>query len=167
MHIRSPAPPLMVALLASTFVVVDSAMAQNVTKTLTPEALTWTNNPALPKGFESVILIGDPTTVGEVVVQRIRLPAHAQVPPHTHPFAETITVISGSAGFGLGDKVETSGEMLRAGGFFAHPANDPHYVWTDAEGAIVQIQFIAPGGIDYIDPADDPRKKSLPTSLLS
>lgn len=68
-------------------------------------------------------------------------------------------MISGSVGFGLGDKVETSGKMLKAGGFFAHPAKDPHYVWPRDEGAIVQIQFIAPGGIDYIDPAEDSRKK--------
>jgi hypothetical protein len=149
----------MVALLAPTFVVVDSAMAQNATKTLAPEALTGTNNSALPKGFESVTLIDDPTKVGEVVIQRIRLPTHALVPPHTHPFADTITVISGSVGFGLSDKVETSGKMLRADGFFTHPGKDSHYVWTHDEGAIVQIHFIAPGGIDYIDPAEDPRKK--------
>ena len=48
---------------------------------------------------------------------------------------------------------------MKAGGFYAHPANDPHYVWAGNEGAIVQVQFIAPGGITYLNPADDPRKK--------
>jgi hypothetical protein len=28
------------------------------------------------------------------------------------------------------------------------------------EGAIIQKQFIGPGGIEYVNPADDPRKKS-------
>jgi hypothetical protein len=83
MDFQSLIRPLMVALLAPTFVVVDSAMAQNATKTLAPEAQTWMNNSAVPKGFESVTLIGDPTKVGAVVVQRIRLPVHALVPPHT------------------------------------------------------------------------------------
>ena len=27
------------------------------------------------------------------------------------------------------------------------------------EEAIIQVQFIGPGGIDYSNPADDPRKK--------
>ena len=31
--------------------------------------------------------------------------------------------------------------------------------WTGDEQAILQVQFIGPGGIDYINPADDPRKK--------
>jgi hypothetical protein len=28
------------------------------------------------------------------------------------------------------------------------------------EEAILQVQFTGPGGIDYINPADDPRKKT-------
>ena len=34
-----------------------------------------------------------------------------------------------------------------------------HYAWTGKEEAILQVQFIGPGGIDYVNPADDPRKK--------
>jgi hypothetical protein len=33
-------------------------------------------------------------------------------------------------------------------------------LWTGSEGAILQVQFIGPGGIDYVNPADDPRKKT-------
>ena len=127
------------SLLVTTAMLAGPATAQNVTKLLAPETLTWSNNPALPKGLESVTLIGDPTKAGEMVVQRIKLPAHALVPPHTHSFAETVTVISGSVGFGMGDRVQTNGTMTKAGGFYAHPAKDPHYVWTGDEGAIVQI----------------------------
>jgi len=92
--------------------------------------------------------------------QRGKLPANYQVPPHTHPYAETITVLSGSVGFGTGDKFDpTKGEMLKAGAFYAQPAKHPHFVWTGNEEAVVQVQFIGPGGIDYSNPADDPRKK--------
>ena len=159
MHIQSSVRSRMVASLLAAVASTSSATAQTATTLLSPEALTWTKNPALPKGFESVTLLGDPTKAGEMVVQRIKLPAHALVPPHTHPFAETVTVISGTVGFGMGNKVDKAGKMLPPGGLYAHPAKDPHYVWTGDEGAIVQIQFIAPGGIDYINPADDPRKK--------
>jgi hypothetical protein len=40
-----------------------------------------------------------------------------------------------------------------------HPAKHPHYAWTGNEEAVLQVQFVGPGGIDYINPADDPRKK--------
>ncbi|MGA6931209.1 MAG: cupin domain-containing protein, partial [Pseudolabrys sp.] len=105
------------------------------------------------------ILVGDPTKAGGVVVQRVSFPANYVVPPHTHPYAETVTVISGSVGFGNGEKLDKTGPLAKAGGFLANPAKHAHYVWTGNEPAIVQVQFIGPGGIDYINPADDPRKK--------
>jgi hypothetical protein len=39
------------------------------------------------------------------------------------------------------------------------PANQAHFVWTGDEEAVVQVQFVGPFGINYINPADDPRKK--------
>jgi hypothetical protein len=159
MHIQSPARSMLIGSLLAVVALVDGPAAQTTTTLPSPEALIWTNYPALPKGFESVTLVGDPTKAGDIVVQRIKLPAHALVPPHTHPFAETVTVISGGVGFAMGEKVDISGKMLPEGGLYAHPARDPHYVWTGDEDTIVQIQFIALSGIDYINPADDPRKK--------
>src|SRR5262249_39771458 len=102
----------------------------------------------------------DPSKTGEMVVVRVKLPAHFHIPPHTHPYAEYDTVISGSIGFGMGEKFEPKGEMFKAGSFFAQPPRHVHYVWTGDEGAIIQAQFIGPASIDYIDPADDPRKKT-------
>jgi hypothetical protein len=31
--------------------------------------------------------------------------------------------------------------------------------WTGNEEGILQVQFVGAGGIDYVNPADDPRKK--------
>jgi quercetin dioxygenase-like cupin family protein len=127
---------------------------------LTPDALTWKEHSNVPKGGQVVILAGDPTKAGEVVVQRLRFPPNYHVPPHTHPFAEFGTVISGSFGSGVGEKFERKGELLKAGSFWMHPAKHAHYGWTGNEGAIIQINFIGPGGIEYVNPADDPRKKT-------
>jgi quercetin dioxygenase-like cupin family protein len=148
-------------LTAAVIASVGSAWAQDGMKqtTVMPEALTWKDNPAIPNGGQIAILIGDPTKAGEVVVQRVQFPAYYQVPPHTHPYAETVTVITGSVGFGMGEKFEKKGELGKVGALFANPAKHAHYVWTGDEPAIVQVQFIGPGGIDYINPADDPRKK--------
>ena len=46
----------------------------------------------------------------------------SRVAPHTHPYAEAVTVISGTLGHGMGDKVEATGELLKPGGLFALPA---------------------------------------------
>jgi len=127
---------------------------------VTPDAITWKDNPAIPKGGQFAILQGDPTKPGDVVVQRVKFPANYKVPPHTHPYAENVTVISGRVGLGMGEKFDPKeGDMAAAGSFFSQPAKHAHYVWTGSEAAIVQVQFIGPGGIDYINPADDPRKK--------
>jgi hypothetical protein len=69
-------------------------------------------------------------------------------------------MISGTYGTGEGEKLEKKGEMLKAGSLYTHPAKHPHYAWTGNEEAIVQIQYIGPAGIDYINPADDPRNKT-------
>jgi quercetin dioxygenase-like cupin family protein len=145
---------------ATVIALAGSAFAQDVMKStiVTPDALTWKDNPALPKGGQVAILLGDPTKTGEMVVQRVRLPANYQIPPHTHPYAETVTVISGNVGFGDGEKFEKKGEMAKAGTFRATPAKHAHYVWSGNDQVILQVQFIGPGGIDYINPADDPRK---------
>ena len=105
-----------------------------------------------------MILVGDPTKA-EVIVQRVKFPPNYRVPPHTHPYAEVVTVLTGSYGNNFGEKFEPTGEMLKPGSLFVLPANHPHYTWTANEETILQVQFTGPGGITFIDPADDPRKK--------
>ena len=137
----------------------SSAMAQHALTRVTPDALTWKDNPAFPKGIRIATLVGDPTKAGEVVVLRIKFPANSRIPPHTHPYAEVVTLISGTIWSSAGEKFERKGDMLKAGSLWVYPAKHAHYAWTANEGAILQIQFTGPGGIDYVNPADDPRKK--------
>jgi hypothetical protein len=49
-----------------------------------PDALMWKDNPAIPKGAQVAVMLGDPSKAGEMIVQRMKLPANYQVPPH-HP----------------------------------------------------------------------------------
>src|SRR3989475_9777143 len=119
-----------------------SASAEDVMKVtlVKPDSLTWKDNPNIPKGGQVAVLVGDPTKAGEVIVQRVKLPANYKVPPHTHPYAETVTVISASVGFGMGEKFDaTKGEIVKAGAFFAQPAKQAHYVWTGNEEAVIQV----------------------------
>jgi quercetin dioxygenase-like cupin family protein len=135
-----------------------SALAQDAMKVFKPDTLTWRDHPVF-KGAQTVILLGDPTKA-EAIVQRVKFPPNYRVPPHTHPYAEVVTVISGNFGNGMGEEFDAGkGEMLKAGSVFALPAKHTHYVWTTNEETIVQIQFTGPGGITFINPADDPRNK--------
>jgi len=71
-----------------------------------------------------------------------------------------ITVLSGSFGLGMGDKLDTKGELLGPGSVVVHPGKTAHFVWTGNQETIIQVQGIGPGaGIEYVNAADDPRKK--------
>jgi quercetin dioxygenase-like cupin family protein len=143
---------------AAVLVLASSAVAQDAMKVIKSDELLWREHPIF-KGAQTVILIGDPTKP-ETIVQRVKFPPNYKVPPHTHPYAEVVTVISGTFGNAMGEKFDPSkGEMLKAGSVFALPAKHPHYVWTTNEEAVLQLHFTGPGGIDFINPADDPRKK--------
>src|SRR5207253_11284950 len=57
------------------------------------------------KGAQTVILVGDPTKA-ETIVQRVKFPPHFKVPPHTHPYSEVVTVLSGTYWNAMGDDME-------------------------------------------------------------
>jgi quercetin dioxygenase-like cupin family protein len=134
-------------------------IGQEVLTRITPDALEWKDNPAFPKGVKIATVIGDPTKAGSVVVLRIKFPANFQMPPHTHPYSEVVTVISGNVGSSHGEKFRKVGGMMKPGSLWVYPAKHPHYAWTGKDGAILQVQFVGPGGIEYVNPADDPRKR--------
>lgn len=135
-----------------------SAIAQEGQKVVKSEDIAWKDHPFF-KGAQTAVLIGDPSKP-DTVVQRIKFPANFKVGPHTHPYSEVVTVISGSIGFGVGEKFDPSkGAIVKAGSINATPAKTVHFVWTGDGEAVVQIQFTGPGGIEFPNSADDPRKK--------
>ena len=126
-----------------------------------PEALEWTPGPpSLPAGARAAILEGDPTKPG-LFTMRLQLPSSYVIPPHRHPEAERVTVLSGSACVGFGQKVhQESSTCFRAGSFYVNPAGAPHFVWTaDKEGITVQITGLGPWQLTYVDLNEDPRKR--------
>src|SRR6516162_2573964 len=113
---------------AAVLIAVSSpAIAQDKEMRVTPDALTWKENPAFPKGVQIATLVGDPTKAGDVVVLRIKFPPNFQMPPHTHPYSEVVTLISGPVGTSHGEKVEKNGEMLKPGSMWVYPAKHAHY----------------------------------------
>jgi len=148
-------------LLSTSFVLlVGGAVAEDTrhTNVITPDAVKWMENPAFPKGIQIATLVGDPTKAGETVVQRIKFPPNFTMPPHTHPYSEVVTVISGNIGTNSGEKPEKVGGLLQPGSMWVYPAKHAHYAWTGDGEAVLQVQYTGPGGIEFVNPADDPRK---------
>ncbi|MGA8655968.1 MAG: cupin domain-containing protein [Chthoniobacterales bacterium] len=85
----------------------------------------------------------------------------SKVPPHTHPYWEVVTVLSGTYWNAMGDDME-NGVALKPGSVFVLPANHTHHTWTTDEEVIVQVNFTGPGGVTFINPADDPRNTPDP-----
>ena len=123
-----------------------------------PAKLQWQDGPAaLPRGAKMAVLEGNPMQEGPFVV-RFQLPDGYRVPPHVHPKAERVTVISGTFYIGLGDKFDPkSGREMPAGAFGTWPAGMKHFVWAKGE-TVIQLHGIGPWEIEYVNPLDDPRK---------
>lgn len=136
------------------------ALADGMSAPVNADKIEWGAAPAvLPPGAQFAVIAGDPSSDGLYVV-RLKMPANYSVPAHNHPTTEYVTVISGKFNIGMGDKLDMKqGIELSAGGFGAAPAKMNHYAWTTAE-TVVQVHGQGPFAITYVNPADDPSKKS-------
>jgi quercetin dioxygenase-like cupin family protein len=123
-----------------------------------PADIKWKDGPAsIPAGAKLAVLEGDPAKEGPFVI-RLKLPDGYRIPPHTHPKPERLTVISGTFNIGMGEKFDASkGTTMPAGTFGTWAPGMKHYVWTKGE-TVVQLHGVGPWVIEYVDPADDPRK---------
>ncbi len=122
-------------------------------------SITWSDPPpSLPPGSKMAVISGDPAKPGPFVV-RIQMPSGYRVPPHWHPAAEDVTVLSGTLAVGMGDTVdEAAMKDLTAGSFVSMPAESRHYVRAKS-AATLQITSTGPFIVNYVNPADDPSKK--------
>jgi quercetin dioxygenase-like cupin family protein len=145
---------------AALLALAGTPLAQDTAKRIKPEDMVWQEVP-FPKGVTISVLIGDQAKAG-VLVQHDKWPPNTKMAPHAHSFAEVVTVLSGSIGFGLGETFDPAkGEVVKAGSVNVVPAHQAHFLWTENEGAIIQrqITLAGPGDITFVNPADDPRKK--------
>lgn len=135
----------------------DHAMAGH--KVSSAKNLQWGPGPAaLPPGAQAAILEGDPRQPGEFTL-RLKFPAGYKIPPHSHPAVEHVTVLSGEANFGMGDKWdESKGTKLSAGDFIYMQPGQKHFAWTKVE-TVIQLHGQGPWQVNYVNPSDDPRNK--------
>jgi len=94
---------------------------------VSPEELTWNDLPSLP-GVKIAVIEG-PLSEAAPIMFRLKFPANYQVPPHSHPGIEHITIISGTLNMGMGDVFDkTNTRALTPGGVAIMPPGTHHFV---------------------------------------
>ena len=115
--------------------------------------------PMLPPGAQIAALAGDPTKAVPYSV-RLKFPANYDIPAHSHPGDENVSVVSGELFMGMGTRLDRKAGMgLGVGGFALMPANANHFAYTKGETTIV-LYGQGPVDFKYVNPADDPRTKT-------
>ena len=127
--------------------------------TVTPDQLQWKDVPTLGPGVKLALIEG-PMNEAVPFIVRIKFPAGARVPAHWHPAIEHVTVMSGTFEIGIGDKLDESKTMrFPAGSVTIMQPGTTHFGVFNEE-TILQVHGVGPWEVNYVNPADDPRKKT-------
>jgi quercetin dioxygenase-like cupin family protein len=115
--------------------------------------------PVFEKGMSFAVVSGDPSKPGLYVV-RAKMPAGYKIAPHWHPTDEHVTVLAGTMAVGMGEKFdETTMKALPVGGYALLPADMRHFAMAKT-AATIQIHGQGPFMLTYVNPADDPSKRT-------
>lgn len=130
---------------------------QEMFRSILPEDIDWRSFPAFPPAAQLAILVGDPNAAGPYLI-RVKVPAGTKLMPHKHPEDRIYTVMSGVFYIGLGE--EFNGDKMKAyppGSVIVLPSKTWHFHWAKSGEYITQVTAIGPLGLEYLNPADDPR----------
>jgi quercetin dioxygenase-like cupin family protein len=104
----------------------------------------WGDHPSV-KGAFLAVQSGDPSKGACVVM--MKFPKGLSIPPHTHTASEVVTVVSGTAVFGSGEKADLcKGAELSPGSFIQIPSKSPHWAFAKEE-FIITVNFS--GAVDF------------------
>lgn len=126
-------------------------------KATTTANLQWMAAPSVGPGAMIAVLEGDPKAAGPFTF-RLKVPANSTIGVHTHPVTERVTVISGTFYFGIGDKFDPAqAKAYQPGDMLVIPPGVAMYAASREQETVLQLHGVGPWGINYLDPADDPR----------
>ena len=129
-------------------------------RSILPEDIDWQMFPAFPPSVRLAVVVGHPSEPGPYVI-RVKVPGGIKLMPHKHPEDRIYTVMSGVFYIGLGDQFD--GDKVQPfppGSVIVLPGNTSHFHWAKSGEYVTQVTAIGPLGLEYIDPPDDPRKRS-------
>jgi quercetin dioxygenase-like cupin family protein len=121
------------------------------------EDVPWAPFASFPPEARLAVLIGDPARPAPYVL-RVKIPGGTKLMPHRHSEDRVYTVISGVFYIGLGDRFD-EGKLaaFAPGSVIVLPAGQPHFHWAKSGEYVTQVNAVGPLGLEYLDPADDPR----------
>src|SRR5882672_8749688 len=129
-------------------------------RSILPEDIDWQLFPAFPPSVRLAVVVGHPSEPGPYVI-RVKVPGGIKLMPHKHPEDRIYTVMSGVFYIGLGDQFD--GDKVQPfppGSVIVLPGNTSHFHWAKSGEYVTQVTAIGPLGLEYLDPTDDPRKRS-------
>ena len=130
--------------------------------TFTPDAVPFGPAPAfVPGGAQLAVLEGNPGGSGGDYTVRLKMPDGYRIAPHWHPQRENVTVISGTFKVGMGDKFDESKMGSFPSGSFAFLDPDMHHYAMASGQVVVQVHGTAPLQFNYVNPSDDPSRKTI------
>jgi quercetin dioxygenase-like cupin family protein len=105
--------------------------------------------PGFPKGLQLAVVTGDPNAKGPYTV-RLKFPAGYEFPPHYHPNAENLTVLSGTFQLAMGEMADKAKlKTYAAGDFLYIPAKHPHFGGVTG-ATIIQLHGEGPFTIELV-----------------
>lgn len=147
---------LMLGLVAATPAIAATTYSGNGHLLMQASDLEWGPIKSMAPGARMAIIEGDLSKEAPFTF-RLSLPADYRIDPHVHPAYERVTVLSGTLHFAHGETFDRDGTTaLPAGGVAIMAPGDPMYGYTEEE-TVIQLHGEGPWGIEYVDPADDPR----------
>lgn len=118
--------------------------------------LVWGPVGSMGEGAEIAIIEGE-LSEEEPFTLRIRMEDGYEIKPHIHPAYERVTVLEGTLHFAHGERYDADAtHALEEDDFAIMSPGDPMFGHAEGE-TVIQLHGTGPWGIDYIDPADDPR----------
>ncbi len=106
--------------------------------------------PGFDSGMTSAVIDGDPSAEGPYTL-RLAFPAGYRFPPHWHPMAENLTVLSGTLLLGMGERVDDGKLKAYGVGDYLHiPARMAHF--GGARGpTVIQLHGQGPFAITVVE----------------
>jgi quercetin dioxygenase-like cupin family protein len=115
-------------------------------------SITWTdaNIPGFASGMKMAVINGNPDTPGALYTLRLSFPNGYRFPPHWHPMAENLTVLSGTLLLAMGEQADESKlKTYSAGDYLYVAGSKPHF--GGARGAtVIQLHGQGPFAINLV-----------------
>ena len=115
-------------------------------------SIIWTaaNIPGFPSGMKMAVINGNPDVPGALYTLRLSFPDGYRFPPHWHPMAENLTVLSGTLLLAMGERTDDSKlKAYGAGDYLNVAGSKPHF--GGARGAtVIQLHGQGPFAINLV-----------------